>query len=535
MKTNLHTLLTLSALALTSTLSARQLTPAEAYARLPKDATQHTNTIGTPDALLTIEANGRSALYFFPLGNDSYAIASADDNAPAMPGYFTATDLNHMPPAMSAMLDAYALTIVTQSQATLLSECEPIRPLIKTSWDQESPYNEMCPMDGDVHAMTGCVATAMAQVMNYYRWPEKPTGTVTYLDGDQYAQLDLSQYTFEWDLMLNSYKRNPSQAQIDAVATLMYAAGRSVNMEYYASASWATEMDAAKALINNFDYAKSIYLATPEFYSTDQWSDLMYDEVKQGRPVIFSGSSLTGGGHTFILDGVDSQNRYHINWGWGGDFNGYFAIDALNPTGVQENGYNWYQTAVCGITADHDTPDAIFIVTRGTRLRASVSSTKVTFTPISFIGLEEDMMNRAFVQCSGYFGLRLSPVDGGEDIIVRGTTYASFIPFWNNVSSFDVNLSSLPTGRYTVYPVFITNDNWADVHMTDDDPRTLMMNNDGNGDVTFELTNYSSVQTVSADTDGDKPLYDLRGVRVTTPRPNTIYVTPDGTRLHTVR
>lgn len=524
MKTNINTLLTLTVLVVAPTLSARQLSEAEAFARLPLKTVQHITATNTPDAIATIDANSRPALYIFALGNDKYAIASADDNGPAMPGYFNTSDFNHMPPAMQAMLESYALDVVTHSTPAIQSDREAVEPLIKTSWDQEYPYNILCPMDGSTHAMTGCVATAMAQVMNYYQWPQKPTGTVSYRDGDNYVDLDLSQYTFEWDLMLDSYKQDATEEQINAVATLMYVAGRSVDMEYYASASWASEKTGARALLNNFGYAKSLYLAEPDYYSPQQWSDLMYSEVSAGRPIIFSGSSQTGGGHTFILDGADADNRYHINWGWGGDFNGYFLIDALNPTGIQERGYNWYQTAICGITSDQDTPDAIYIVTKGTRLKTTVSASKITFTPQSFIGMNETMSNNSFVQCSGYFGLRLVPVEGGENIIVKGTTYASMIPDWNSVASFDVIYDDLPIGEYAVYPVFISGDNWADVHMTDEDPRTLKLKNEGNGAFAFTLATLSGVETVISEDNNHKPCYDLRGIRIVTPRPGEIYI-----------
>lgn len=533
MKTKTHILATLIAMAAVQAVNARQLTQSEAYMRLQGATTQHLNFSSTPDAVATVDVDGQPALYLFALGNDKYALASADDNAPAMPGYFTAHNLNRMPPAMKAMLDNYAQNIKAQREPAVLSKRDAVEPLIKTSWDQESPYNKLCPMDGNVHAMTGCVATAMAQVMNYYRWPDKPVGTVTYLDGDKYVNLDLGQYTFEWDLMLDSYKNGATPEQINAVATLMYAAGRSVDMEYYATASWASEKAGARALLNNFGYAKSLYLAEPDYYSTKQWGDLMYEEVSAGRPIIFSGSSQTGGGHTFILDGADDENRYHINWGWGGDFNGYFLIDALNPTGVQERGYNWYQTAICGITSDPATPGAIYIVTKGTRLKAAVSSTKVTFTPQSFIGMNETMSNQAFVQCSGYFGLRLEPVDGGETVIVKGTTYASLMPEWNSVGSFDVNCAALPQGEYAVYPVFISGSDWADVHMTDEDQRTLTMKNNGSN-ITFSLEIINGVETVISD-DTDTICYDLRGVRVTNPRRGTVCIRRDGSKTIAIR
>ena len=245
-----------------------------------------------------------------------------------------------------------------------------VAPLLNTTWNQESgqltsvgdsaiSYNYYCPKHGTSRTLTGCAATAMAQIMNYWKWPAHGRGTKTYTynstadyNGGSSAytrQLSLSFDTcfFNWDLMPTSVRVNNApltpRDQVFAVAKLMYSAGVAVEMVYGTSFSGAylfqpgsmqeTEQYPAVdvALRNNFYYKYTTNGVFLRDYTPSEWIALLKMELNAGRPLIYSGYASNGGGHAFILDGYDASDQFHVNWGWGGNYDGYFAIGNLNP------------------------------------------------------------------------------------------------------------------------------------------------------------------------------------------------------------
>ncbi|MDE6402800.1 MAG: C10 family peptidase, partial [Muribaculaceae bacterium] len=205
---------------------------------------------------------------------------------------------------------------------------------------------------------TGCVATSMAQVMHYWQYPEKGTGTVTYTAETLQKKLSLnfSQKKFDWDNMLPTYIEGQyNQVQADAVAYLMKACGYAVHMEYGIDSSGALAMDVRNAMYKYFNYDGNMKYTLRCLYSTDEWYEMMYTNLKDVGPVIYGGGSMLGGGHSFVCDGYDKEtNMFHFNWGWTGMSNGYFSLDALNPEalgtgGGTGGGYNFTQDAVFGI------------------------------------------------------------------------------------------------------------------------------------------------------------------------------------------
>ncbi len=192
----------------------------------------------------------------------------------------------------------------------------------------------------------------MAQVMYYWKYPEKGTGTVTARVNDiQTAPIDLSTITFDWDNMTDTYDQSSTPAQKKAVAALMKACGYSVDMGYTVDESGAQTINLAKALVENFGYNENITFLQRNYFSGQDWNNLVYGELKAGRPVLYSGASITGS-HQFVCDGYDGNGYFHINWGWGGMSDGYFLLEALNPgaqgTGGSAGGYNYAQTIKIG-------------------------------------------------------------------------------------------------------------------------------------------------------------------------------------------
>ena len=240
-----------------------------------------------------------------------------------------------------------------------------IEPLVKTKWDQGVPYNNLCPPYSNTrNCATGCVATAMAQVMKYHEWPTAQTATIpAYTDsyGEQRSKLDPT--TFDWGNMLNSYSGSYTDDQATAVATLMKYCGYSVKMDYDYESTSNTNM-VAIALREYFGYKTTTQWVSRSYYTYDKWKDLIYYELEHGRPVVYGGQS-SGGGHEFVCDGYIYQNGddyFHINWGWGGSNDEYYLLSSLNPNGAQgiggsisDDGFHYGQDAVIGIQKSTDT------------------------------------------------------------------------------------------------------------------------------------------------------------------------------------
>lgn len=302
-------------------------------------------------------------LYIFST-EESFVIMAADDCAKPILGYslsgkFMAED---MPENLVWWLQGYnnEIQYAIDKQAKATSEIAAVwkgleegktemakseivvQALIQTKWKQREPFNNLCPPG----TVTGCVATAMAQIMNYYQWP-KPygIGTHSYIHSTfGLLSADFYQTAYDWDNMKDYYGNGYTSEEAAAVATLLYHCGVSVNMTYGNSSS-AISSDIPHALINYFNYSK-----TAEFRkrypsdSTEYWIADMKAELDAGRPMEYDGVG-DGGGHSFVCDGYRSDNFFHFNWGWANDDDGFYTIDNLNPNYT----FNDNQGAVFGI------------------------------------------------------------------------------------------------------------------------------------------------------------------------------------------
>ena len=368
-------------LLLASGAYASIISPEQALARLEESGLKKPSTRGAGKLELSMVRNGEGgtpAVYVF---NDAeaggYYVLSADDIAYPVLGYsdngsFTEAD---MTPAMEWWLEEYARQIeyatskgISGTGFTMPSTragLEPIAPMVKTEWDQGAPYYNQCPLVGVDRTFTGCVATAMAQVMNYWQYPEVGTGQVGYESTSIGKRLSMNFATrkFEWDKMLDIYADGKySDEEADAVAYLMKACGYAVKMDYGTDSSGALAMNIAGALKRYFKYDPNIAYELRQFYSATDWSQKIYDNLKNVGPLLYGGASMLGGGHSFVCDGYDGNGYFHFNWGWTGMSNGYFSLDALNPSslgtgGGSGGGYNFTQDAVFGIQPPTGEPE----------------------------------------------------------------------------------------------------------------------------------------------------------------------------------
>ena len=313
--------------------------------------------------------------YIFNVGKgEGYVIAAADDRVPAVLGYSDRGQFNpdEMPENMKSWLQGYNDQLEylnNHPEASIARRTvtgEAIAPLLDPiAWDQQSPYYDLCPMDGNVHSLTGCVATAMAQIMYFWKYPTATTDTIPgYTTIKRKFQMPAiaAGTTIDWDNILPKYTGYETDAQKEAVATLMLLCGTALKMDYSYSFSGAFGFDASFAARKYFGYDDAtIYRYRKDFFEAD-WNQMVYDELKAGRPVYYEGCS-SDTGHAFVVDGYGGDDYFHVNWGWGGTSNDYFLLsilDSNNNSGSgatkSADGYSFGQGAIFGMQPKTGTP-----------------------------------------------------------------------------------------------------------------------------------------------------------------------------------
>ena len=344
-------ILSLSLLA-TGMCIAAPLTPEEAIDRLNANGlVQGTRgAVSLKPVMIKNTSLGEPSIYVFDT-NDTpgFLVVSADDAVTPLLGYSNSYDFNpeEISPAMEGWLEQYSRQIEFVRENNLkggemantrasLPAWSAIAPLVKTTWNQNAPYNNLCPLQNGSRTYTGCVATAMSQVMNYFKYPEKGQGSISY-SAEYVGELSLnfSTLTFDWANMLNNYNgtSDPIVNQ-NAVATLMMAAGYSVQMNYSTNQSGAISGYISGALVNYFNYDKGATYVPRSQVSYTEWATMIYNNLKNVGPIIYDGDTALSGGHSFVCDGYDGNGYFHFNWGWGGAGDGYFLLDSLDPSSI---------------------------------------------------------------------------------------------------------------------------------------------------------------------------------------------------------
>lgn len=354
------------------TLSARQLSVAEAMDRFKAGAADARSSFAADEQLLcyTAEQDGYNLMYVVNRGDGrGFYILSADDCAPAVLGYSDKGDFDYLsiPPQMKWWLSLYSKSILNAIlEGTALPEPQTegsaVSPMLTCTWGQDAPYNALC-TDMGYLSVTGCVATAMAQIMYFHKHPAKGSGVCSYEYEGTTITSRLVDHEYQWNLMQDSYSKSDTGETADAVALLMRDCGVSVNMAYSAKESGTSAYYVAPALYSNFGYDKGVQVFQRIFYSDEQWETMIIDELSAGRPILYTGRSNEGG-HAFVMDGYDGNGYYHINWGWRGAYDTYFLVtgqNALNPEGTGIGGgsvgeaFDQDQAMILGIQPDAGT------------------------------------------------------------------------------------------------------------------------------------------------------------------------------------
>ena len=344
---------------------ARQLTPVRSGARLAPRYTQ--------------PATGTDLYYVFDRGTDEgFVIVSGDDQTPAVLGYTDSGsfDYSKIPDNMREWLDDYAGQIAAVQKAGYtagelpvadLVAHDPIDQLMNSKWNQGNPYYLLCPNYFNTGlSVTGCVATAMAQILYYHRAnsPKEILEDIPdYTVGNShatYGDLNVKGYPagspIDWDNMQPTYNSSSTAIQKHAVAQLMSYCGTAVRMMYSSGSSGAYSTDVPDALKKYFGYPSSCRHISRSDMTEEKFDETVYAEIAKGDPVYLSGSNGSGG-HAFVCDGYDGDLCYHINWGWGGSSDGFYMLAKLNPgsqgIGGSDGGYSGGQAAVIGIHMDN--------------------------------------------------------------------------------------------------------------------------------------------------------------------------------------
>ncbi len=369
-----------------------------------------------------------TCLYGFNIDGGGYVLVSGDSRTYSVLGYADSgvIDTENMPANMREWIKGYDEAIKNLDAADIATSSAPVvtgdavAPLLTTKWNQDAPYNNLCPTipygkGGTFTGYTGCVATAMAQVMYFHKWPQSASTelpaydfhpiTDTAISDDIISMEALPAKTFNWDAMLPEYGEGiESTAESDlAVAELMQYCGQSVIMTYLPYGSDAQEISIATALRQYFNYDKGTRVLFRSYYSIEQWENMIYDELKSNRPVPYAGQSGSGG-HSFVVDGYDGNGLFHLNWGWGGMSDGYYRLSVLNPfnnSGIGSAsglmGYSFMQEAVIGVQPPTEgtepcTQDIFFELGLGAPIKVKEVQVQFSFYYYSLLKPENDVI-----------------------------------------------------------------------------------------------------------------------------------------------
>jgi len=221
-------------------------------------------------------------------------------------------------------------------------DTKSVEPLLTEMWHQGCLYNSLCPTLSKIpcgHAEVGCVAVAMGQIMHYWRYPTTGWGSHSYSNSGLTLSADFGNTTYDWDHMPDSLTDDSSETEIEAVATLLFHCGVSVDMKYQTNGSGADSGDVPDALIRYFNYSRRLHIEKRSDFDDEEWMSMLKACLDLQRPVFYGGKGSQGS-HAFVCDGYDGNDLLHFNWGWG-RANGYFALGNLNPLGYSFNEKNF--------------------------------------------------------------------------------------------------------------------------------------------------------------------------------------------------
>ncbi|EFA97979.1 putative thiol protease/hemagglutinin PrtT [Hoylesella timonensis CRIS 5C-B1] len=453
-----------------------------------------------------------------------FVVLANDDAIEAVVGvsnkpYTNDTNIN---PAFQWYLRAANAAIATriangQHYSAAIAPAAPlpdhVAPLIKTKWHQEAPFNNDVQKDANGNPyLVGCVAITMTQIMRYYKYPTKGIGSNTYSMNGETLTADFSASPYQWDKMLPIYEKGKyTDEEAKAVSELMRQVGISVNMDYKPNFSSSYTKSAQNALINNFGYNPNMNRYTRNYYSEQEWMDMVYKELSEQRPIYYSGNDSKGkNGHAFVINGYNAEGKVYVNWGWGGYEDGYFDIGILTPKNSGD--YSYYQDMIVGIqpeqqgawmshlTLDYGNHLTIKKLSRRAISMGEAKVCNVSSTPVN--------------------GTLALVIEGnGQQRDLETKSYQAKDSYWKAISWERILIpADLPDGDYQVYLRFKDDRdaNWQVVRSEYGKPNSVMINiANGTFTVKGNRTNYDWVTAIEApmvsDAEAPVSVYNLQG------------------------
>lgn len=424
---------------------------------------------------------------FYAVGHDKqpgFVLVAGDDRLPAVLGYSATGKFSEasMPPSMREMFDNWDAQIAYLLAHPEVAMREPVKvaavaPLLgEIAWDQTAPYNAKCPTvklfddwgdpAGTGPAATGCVATAVGQIMYYHQWPTVGKGTVSYTSEGEDDRINID-VTFEgtaydWASMLPSLSNDSPAAAIDAVSTLLYHVGAGLE-SVYGAATGALDISVAPALTNYFGYDGGIRYLARDWVPGDRWDAIILDELNNRRPIAYGGVTRRHEGHFFVLDGVDADGYYHINWGWSGMENGYYLLSLLEPgqqgAGGADSGeaFHYSQNMIVGIQKPAEEPSQAqynYVCESLGELSSTLS--RQSTAPLKAVGVWNNCANPSTVN----LGFAMTDEEGNvvrTQWVKENKNYAIGYGEESLECSFIVP-DDIPEGVYKVVPAFTVNE-----------------------------------------------------------------------------
>ena len=474
------------------------------------------------------------AYHIYGKDKQGFVIVSTDENAKEILGYSTTPyDKENLPPAFKYWLQTIEYATIDK---TAKASYTVVPNFLTSTWGQNDPYNLLCPQISGAKTPSGCVATAMSQIMYYYKYPAQGKGSGYYTLGDSNTpHKEDIKGVYQWDKMYDDYSSMTLTDEIRTpVATLLRDAGLGSHMNYAVGGSGTTEYDAATSFVENFGYAANqIRICTKAYYSTEEYNSIIYSELAAKRPVFAVGADATQGGHAFIFSGVDADGKVYVNWGWNGSADGYYEMTTLNPKNILGNSstmiFGLYNAVVVGIVPGTGDPSESAFTSQW------ISNAKPVFAPWDAFDYMEVTLGGIYnvspatfkgqillyfestdgdhQKDKSYELLDTKDLDGGEVLSGYGLTFNNSIGFWSS------NLSLQP-GQYYVYLASKGENETTPQEFRYEGGKCRYLVTFANGVFTVEEYTPTAISSVymAPETDNATRIFDLLGREVKTPQ-----------------
>lgn len=459
--------------------------------------------IDMPNLVYTrfMEQESIPAFYVFNNTSEGFVIVSAESDTRSILGYADKGDFNpnNIPSNVQFWLDMYSheITSVLSEEDAEWSETTAgsgnnlrqelptralkpaagvyaaVSPICKSTWNQDAPYNNLCPSISEEKTVTGCVATATAQVMYVHKFPAQGTGSHAYTWKGKTLSANFGNTTYQWSLMKDSYAGNYTTAQADAIAKLMYHVGVGCEMDYGVAStggSAASNYSACQALVNYFGYDAAIQVLPKSYMPENKILQTMNADLSKGHAILMQGATKNNEGHSFVCDGMDVKGYLHLNWGWGGYCDGYFALSVMDPEGqgiggaASEEAFTEQVAAFCGIQPDKGGKYYPCLTIDSVQM---VSSVRIAKTEAVQFVLQK-VYNQGICNAEALYAVVYTDageIIGGIDVEDLTTLETGF--YFSVPLAYSIGLGSLQEGNYTlqfcpmkddtVYPAYVFN------------------------------------------------------------------------------